>query len=106
MTSLTLKIMAMTILPQKPVYKKQWFYLIIILFSSLQNVFWIYSIAKDIDTPKMLLPNVKITLLYFTYLLLVECLISDPCWAVVGTQKEMKHKTRRAQKPFYKSSLT
>lgn len=53
--------------------------------------------AKDIDTLKMLLPNVKITLLYFTYLLLVECLIPDPRWAVVGTQKEMKHKTRRAK---------
>lgn len=62
--------------------------------------------AIHIDTLKMLLPNVEITLLYFTYLLLVERLISDPCWAVVGTQKEVEHKTRRAKKTFYKSSLT
>lgn len=56
--------------------------------------------AIHIDTLKMLLPNVEITLLYFTYLLLVERLISDPYWAVVGTQKEVEHKTRRAKKPF------
>lgn len=55
--------------------------------------------AIDIDTLKMLLPNVKITLLYFTYLLLVERPISDPCWAVVGTQKQMEHQKSK-KKPF------